>query len=61
MVKGRKQPSKKQGGKANDPKLSQEQEHKETSTDYRLEFQDKRRQKWFLFKLLPILRNQSLK
>ena len=32
MVKGRKRPSKKQGGKANDPKLSQEQ-GKETSTD----------------------------
>ena len=27
MVKGRKRPSKKQGGKANDPKLSQEQGH----------------------------------
>ncbi len=33
MVKGRKRPSKKQGGKANDPKLSQEQGHEETSTD----------------------------
>ncbi len=33
MVKGRKWPSKKQGGKANDPKLSQEQGHEETSTD----------------------------
>jgi hypothetical protein len=32
MVKGRKRPSKKQGGKANDPKLSQEQGHEETST-----------------------------
>jgi hypothetical protein len=33
MVKGKKRPSKKQGGKANDPKLSQEQGHEETSTD----------------------------
>ncbi len=33
MVKGRKLPSKKQGGKANDPKLSQKQGHEETSTD----------------------------
>ncbi len=33
MVKGRKRPSKKQGRKANDPKLSQEQGHEETSTD----------------------------
>ncbi len=33
MVKGRKRPSKKQGGKANDPKLSQEQGHEETLTD----------------------------
>jgi hypothetical protein len=33
IVKGRKRPSKKQGGKANDPKISQEQGHEETSTD----------------------------
>ncbi len=33
MVKGRKRPSKKQGGKANDPKLSKEQGHEGTSTD----------------------------
>ena len=33
MMKARKQPSKKQGGKAHDPKLSQEQGHEETSTD----------------------------
>jgi hypothetical protein len=61
MVKGRKRPSKKQGGEANVPKLSQEQGHEETSTDLPFGVSGQAASEMVLFKLLPILRNQSLK
>ncbi len=61
MVKGRKRSSKKQGGKANDPKLSKEQGHEETSADLPFGVSGQAVSEMVFFKLLQILRNQNLK